>query len=130
MSSERTFILLFITGISCIQTENSIQIDYLFQIYELLSGHLIITIVFDTPLWAVVMDSAQYFMFVGGEDGNIYETRLYERPLNLSQKDNSPKFVGHELAFILLIIVSFIDNYRLNSYLDLRSLVFLYQLMV
>jgi hypothetical protein len=67
----------------------------------LLSGYLIITIVFDTPLWAVVMDSAQYFMFVGGEDGNIYETRLYERPLNLSKKDNSPKFVGHELAFIL-----------------------------
>jgi len=78
---------------------NGIQIDYLFQIYELLSGLLIITIVSDTPLWSVVMDPAQYFMFAGGDDGNIYETRLYERPSNSSQKDNSPKFIGHKLVF-------------------------------
>ena len=66
------------------------------QIYELLSGALIVTIVFETPLWAVVMDPTQTSLFVGGQDSNIYETKLYKRPSNSSQKQIKPQFVGHE----------------------------------
>ena len=60
------------------------------------------TIVFETPLWSVVMDSIESSFFVGGEDSNIYETKLCKRPSNAAQKPIEPQFKGHEsvLAFI------------------------------
>ena len=46
--------------------------------YDNYSGNLLISISFDEPLWSVTMDPAQNFLFVGGEKGNIYETKLYD----------------------------------------------------
>ncbi|CAG2174906.1 unnamed protein product [Oppiella nova] len=78
--------------------------DQTCRIYELVSGVLMITIVFDTPLWAVAMDSTQSHLFVGGHDSNIYETKLYEKPSNCSQKQNKPQFIGHESAVTCLAV--------------------------
>lgn len=56
------------------------------------------TIVFDTPILSVTMDPAEFFVFAGGEDGNIYEIRLFEKALNTLHKEIEPLFVGHRLA--------------------------------
>ena len=66
------------------------------QIYELFSGKQMVAIVFSTPLWAVVMDAKQSSLFVGGQDSNIYETKLFKRPSNKKQQQIRPQFIGHE----------------------------------
>ncbi|XP_053211739.1 WD repeat-containing protein 18-like [Panonychus citri] len=62
-----------IRGKSC-----SVSIDSTCKIYDNYSGNLLISISFDEPLWSVAMDPGQSFLFVGGEKGNIYETKLYD----------------------------------------------------
>lgn len=62
------------------------------------------TIVFETALWSVVMDSIESTFFVGGEDSNIYETKLCKRPSNAAQKSIEPQFKGHASVQSLLFV--------------------------
>ncbi|CAG2104150.1 unnamed protein product [Medioppia subpectinata] len=80
------------------------RIENIKCIYELISGGLMVTIVFDTPLWSVVMDSTQSNLWVGGHDSNIYETKLYGKPSNSLLKQIKPQFVGHESAVTCLAV--------------------------
>ncbi|XP_054162682.1 WD repeat-containing protein 18-like [Oppia nitens] len=71
--------------------------DQTCRIYELNSGSLLTTIVFETPLWSVVMDSTQTVLYCGGHDNNIYETKLYAKSkASELEKQNKPQFIGHE----------------------------------
>jgi pre-rRNA-processing protein IPI3 len=75
------------------------SVDKTCRIYNTVSGQHLLTYVFDTPLWSLAIDPAQYFLFVGGENGNIYQTNLHEKPAQLVAQPNNeavePMFVGH-----------------------------------
>lgn len=53
---------------------------------------------FDSPLHSITMDPADYFLFVGAENGNIYEVKMFTNPqeLELSKTDFEPTYKGHE----------------------------------
>ena len=75
----------------------SVSVDSTCKVYDILSGNLLISISFDEPLWSVVMDPAQNYLFVGGEKGNIYETKLFDTQqiLNDLNKPQPKIFIGH-----------------------------------
>ncbi|RWS25503.1 WD repeat-containing protein 18-like protein [Leptotrombidium deliense] len=89
--------------------------DQTCKVYEVLSGTLLVSLVFDTPLWSVAMDPAQYFLFIGGDNGNIYETRLYEKPSQIISRnaEQGPEFIGHS-AKVNRLCVS-VDGFALVS---------------
>ncbi len=50
---------------------------YAMQVYELSSGSLLCSILFDFGLTSVTMDANEYFLFVGGFNGTISQVNLY-----------------------------------------------------
>lgn len=48
------------------------------------------------------MDPAENFLFAGGDDGSIYETRLFEKSSQLSQTEPSPLYCGHTYVKVWL----------------------------
>ena len=47
------------------------------QLYELSTGTLLCSILFDFGLTAVTMDLNEYFLFVGGSNGQISQVNLF-----------------------------------------------------
>jgi hypothetical protein len=52
---------------------------FLAQIYDVMSGNLLISIVFDTPIWSIATDLNEMILYSGGENGKVYETKLYKQ---------------------------------------------------
>ncbi|XP_071792637.1 WD repeat-containing protein 18-like [Asterias amurensis] len=51
--------------------------DQTCKLWDLASGQLLCNFVFDAPVCSVTMDTAEYHLFAGCSDGNIYQVNLY-----------------------------------------------------
>jgi len=74
------------------------SLDQTCKLYELISGRLVLSVVTDTPLTAVTMDTTEYHAFIGGNNGMIYTVKLYEPPRVIEQHLNSSEEVGNIFA--------------------------------
>jgi pre-rRNA-processing protein IPI3 len=75
-------------------------------LYDLASGTLLLSLVFDCLLSAVTMDTTELEVFVGGSDSNIYQFGLRYPPrtqeYHLSKEEKTKKFAGHTKAVTCL----------------------------
>lgn len=46
------------------------------QLWEISSGELLLSVLFDVSIMAVTMDLAEHHMFCGGSDGSIFQVDL------------------------------------------------------
>lgn len=84
----------------------SVAMDRTCKLYDLASGTLLLSLVFDCLLSAVTMDITEVEVFVGGSDGNIYQFGLHSPPrmqeYHLTEEEKAKKFTGHTKAVTCL----------------------------
>ncbi|XP_064386089.1 WD repeat-containing protein 18-like [Halichondria panicea] len=83
------------------------SLDQTCKVYELSSGSLLCSILFDFGLTSVTMDANEYFLFVGGFNGTISQVNLYThlssktQALSLFSEEETTshsQFIGHSTA--------------------------------
>ncbi|KDR21830.1 WD repeat-containing protein 18 [Zootermopsis nevadensis] len=84
----------------------SVSMDRTCKLYDLASGTLLLSLVFDCLLSAVTMDVTEMEVFVGGSDSNIYQYGLHSPPrmqeYHLTKEEKAKKFSGHTKAVTCL----------------------------
>ncbi|PWA19960.1 hypothetical protein CCH79_00020274 [Gambusia affinis] len=69
-------------------------------VWELSSGELLLSVLFDVEIMSVTFDPSEYFLFCGGRDGNIFQVSLCSQSLNReksfqSDSEGNQVFKGH-----------------------------------
>jgi len=85
----------------------SVSLDRTCKIYDLASGAMLLSLVFQEMLTAVVLDRVEMGLFVGTSVGNIYHYRLQPPPrtreYHITDEDKQDnKFAGHTKAVTCL----------------------------
>jgi len=57
------------------------------QVWELSSGELLLSVLFDVEIMSVTFDPCEYFLFCGGSDGNIFQVSLCSQ-VSVSHQNN------------------------------------------
>ncbi|XP_068578445.1 WD repeat-containing protein 18-like, partial [Cebidichthys violaceus] len=52
------------------------SLDQTVKVWELSSGELLLSVLFDVEIMSVTFDPCEYFLFCGGSDGNIFQVCL------------------------------------------------------
>ncbi|KAJ3599938.1 hypothetical protein NHX12_033890 [Muraenolepis orangiensis] len=78
----------------------SASLDQTVKLWEVCSGELLLSILFDVGIMSVTLDPCEYFLFCGGSDGNIFQVSLCSQSLNRDQtfqsdSDGNQVFKGH-----------------------------------
>lgn len=60
--------------------------------WELSSGELLLSILFDVEIMSVTSDPCEYFLFCGGSDGNIFQVSLCSQVSPTVLKVHYPRF--------------------------------------
>ena len=60
-------------------------IHVFFQLYDLMSGELLCSFVFDNGITSLIMDAAELNLFAGSVDGTIYQVELFKPVSQLIQ---------------------------------------------
>uniref|UniRef100_A0A3Q4GWI6 WD repeat-containing protein 18 n=1 Tax=Neolamprologus brichardi TaxID=32507 RepID=A0A3Q4GWI6_NEOBR len=60
------------------------SLDQTVKVWELSSGELLLSILFDVEIMSVTFDPAEYFVFCGGSDGNIFQVSLCSQVRNMN----------------------------------------------
>lgn len=76
------------------------SLDQTVKVWELSSGELLMSILFDVEIMSVTFDPCEYFLFCGGSDGNIFQVSLCSQSLSRdksfqSDNDGNQVFKGH-----------------------------------
>ncbi|XP_039983826.1 WD repeat-containing protein 18 isoform X1 [Xiphias gladius] len=76
------------------------SLDQTVKVWELSSGELLLSVLFDVEIMSVTFDPCEYFLFCGGGDGNIFQVSLCSQSLSRDksfQSDNNGNqiFKGH-----------------------------------
>uniref|UniRef100_A0A8C6V1Z0 WD repeat-containing protein 18 n=1 Tax=Neogobius melanostomus TaxID=47308 RepID=A0A8C6V1Z0_9GOBI len=76
------------------------SLDQTVKVWELSSGEMLLSILFDVAIMSVTLDPAEYFLFCGGTDGNIFQVSLCSQMLSRDKQfqsgDNGNQvFKGH-----------------------------------
>ncbi|KAM8745263.1 WD repeat-containing protein 18 [Acanthopagrus schlegelii] len=76
------------------------SLDQTVKVWELSSGELLLSVLFDVEIMSVTFDPCEYFLFCGGSDGNIFQVSLCSQSLSRDrsfQSDNNGNqvFKGH-----------------------------------
>ncbi|XP_043909947.1 WD repeat-containing protein 18 [Protopterus annectens] len=76
------------------------SLDQTVKLWEIASGELLLSILFDVGITSVAMDPSEYNLFCGGVDGNIFQVSLCALPVQRtktfqSDKENGCTFKGH-----------------------------------
>ncbi|XP_047198866.1 WD repeat-containing protein 18 [Hippoglossus stenolepis] len=76
------------------------SLDQTVKMWELSSGELLLSILFDVEIMSVTFDPCEYFLFCGGTDGNIFQVSLCSQSLSRdksfqSDNDGNQVFKGH-----------------------------------
>lgn len=87
----------------------SVSLDRTCKIYDLSSGTMLLSLVFQEMLTAVVLDKVEIGLFVGTNQGNIYYYNLQSPPrvkeYHITDNDKqNKKFAGHSKAITCLSI--------------------------
>ncbi|XP_069686456.1 WD repeat-containing protein 18-like isoform X1 [Periplaneta americana] len=84
----------------------SVSVDKTCKVYDMTSGTVLLTVVFDLILTAVTMSAAELEVFVGGVNGNIYQIGIHSPPRmrdhHLTKEQKEKVFSGHEKAITCL----------------------------
>ncbi|KAK1897591.1 WD repeat-containing protein 18 [Dissostichus eleginoides] len=56
------------------------SLDQTVKVWELSSGELLLSVLFDVEIMSVIFDPSEYFLFCGGSDGNIFQVSLCSQP--------------------------------------------------
>ena len=84
----------------------SVSVDRTCKVYDLASGTLLLSLVYDCILTAVTMGATEMEVFVGGSDSNIYQFGLHSPPrmreYHPTKEDKAKKFLGHSKAVTCL----------------------------
>lgn len=46
------------------------------QLWEISSGEMLMSVLFDVSIMSVTLDPCEFFLFCGGSDGNIFQVSL------------------------------------------------------
>lgn len=76
------------------------SLDQTVKVWELSSGELLLSVLFDVEIMSVTSDPCEYFLFCGGSDGNIFQVSLCSQSLSRdksfqSDSDGNQVFKGH-----------------------------------
>lgn len=76
------------------------SLDQTVKVWELSSGELLLSVLFDVEIMCVTFDPCEYFLFCGGSDGNIFQVSLCSQSLSRdksfqSDSDGNQVFKGH-----------------------------------
>ena len=84
----------------------SVSLDRTCKLYDLASGTLLLTLIYDCGLTAVTMGATEMEAFIGGIDGVIYQFGLHSPPrireYYLSKEQKAKSFSGHTKAISCL----------------------------
>lgn len=59
--------------------------------WELSSGELLLSVLFDVEIMSVTFDPSEYFLFCGGRDGNIFQVSLCSQVSDPEGRKGSPR---------------------------------------
>ncbi|KAM9763006.1 WD repeat-containing protein 18 [Menidia menidia] len=76
------------------------SLDQTVKVWELSSGELLLSVLFDVEIMSVTFDPCEYFLFCGGSDGNIFQVSLCSQSLSReksfqSEGEGNQVFKGH-----------------------------------
>lgn len=90
------------------------SVDKTINIYSYSSGERYFNIILPSPIWSLVMNKNETKIFLGGQDGNIYEVALSCLSTSeASDRTTQPMFLGHKGKIISLVLST--DGSRLVS---------------
>nr|XP_033811764.1 WD repeat-containing protein 18 isoform X1 [Geotrypetes seraphini] len=77
------------------------SLDQTVKLWEISSGELLMSVLFDVRIMAVTLDPSEYFMFCGGTDGSIFQVDLCAQPVQReksfqSERESGKIFKGHK----------------------------------
>nr|XP_008123075.1 PREDICTED: WD repeat-containing protein 18 [Anolis carolinensis] len=77
------------------------SLDQTAKLWEISSGDLLLSVVFDVSLMSVTLDLAEYHMFCGGIDGSVFQVDLCSWPVSRergfhSERESGKIFKGHK----------------------------------
>ncbi|KAL5016239.1 hypothetical protein ScPMuIL_005828 [Solemya velum] len=79
----------------------SSSLDQTCKLWDLSSGQLLCTFIFDVSIMSVTMDTTEFRLFAGGSNGTIYTVNLYAEPVQSERhfptwdSRGTAKFSGH-----------------------------------
>ncbi|KAK2541926.1 Wdr18 [Columba livia] len=76
------------------------SLDQTAKLWEVSSGDLLLSVLFDVGIMAVTLDLAEYYMFCGGMDGSIFQVELCAWPVQRDrsfqpERESGKVFKGH-----------------------------------
>ncbi|KFV10717.1 WD repeat-containing protein 18, partial [Tauraco erythrolophus] len=76
------------------------SLDQTAKLWEVSSGELLLSVLFDVGIMAVTLDLSEYHMFCGGMDGSIFQVDLCAWPVQRdrtfqTERENGKVFRGH-----------------------------------
>ncbi|XP_042694188.1 WD repeat-containing protein 18 isoform X2 [Centrocercus urophasianus] len=76
------------------------SLDQTAKLWEISSGELLLSVLFDVGIMAVTLDLSEYHMFCGGMDGSIFQVDLCAWPVQRdrtfqTERENGKIFKGH-----------------------------------
>ncbi|XP_048758820.1 WD repeat-containing protein 18-like isoform X2 [Ostrea edulis] len=78
----------------------SSSLDQTCRLYDVNSGEVLCTFVFEVAICSVVLDSAEFRLFAGSSTGSIYAVNLFETPVrrerHITEDKACQRFDGHE----------------------------------
>ncbi|KAG5276491.1 hypothetical protein AALO_G00132670 [Alosa alosa] len=76
------------------------SLDQTVKLWEVSSGEMLLSVLFDVSIMSVTLDPCEYFLFCGGSDGTIYQVSLCSPSLSRdktfqSDSEGNQVFKGH-----------------------------------
>ncbi|KAL1023216.1 hypothetical protein UPYG_G00037840 [Umbra pygmaea] len=76
------------------------SLDQTVKLWELSSGEMLLSVLFDVGIMSVTLDPCEYYLFCGGSDGGIFQVSLCSQSLSRdktfqSDNDGNQVFKGH-----------------------------------
>uniref|UniRef100_A0A671NIX8 WD repeat-containing protein 18 n=1 Tax=Sinocyclocheilus anshuiensis TaxID=1608454 RepID=A0A671NIX8_9TELE len=76
------------------------SLDQTVKVWEVSSGEMLLSVLFDVAIMSVTFDPCEYFLFCGGSDGNIFQVSLCSTSLSRDKtfqtdSDGNQVFKGH-----------------------------------
>nr|XP_057930464.1 WD repeat-containing protein 18 [Doryrhamphus excisus] len=76
------------------------SLDQTVKLWEVSSGELLLSVIFDVEIMSVTLDPCEYFLFCGGSDGSIFQVSLCTQGITRDKSfqcdaDGNRTFKGH-----------------------------------
>ncbi|XP_016150834.1 WD repeat-containing protein 18-like [Sinocyclocheilus grahami] len=76
------------------------SLDQTVKVWEISSGEMLLSVLFDVGIMSVTFDPCEYFLFCGGSDGNIFQVSLCSTSIKRDKtfqtdSDGNQVFKGH-----------------------------------